>query len=103
MTDVLDRVKAVLASTATRWLTMTEVLPVDLLNCPPAAGEWSAIECLIHLLDTEHIFPARLQALLPAQAIPPFDPGTQGTKNTPSSPRHLSTAFATSRQSTLPP
>ena len=101
MTDVLDMVKAVLASTATRWLTMTEVLPVDLLSHPPAAGEWSAIECLIHLLDTEHIFPARVQALLAGQAIPAFDPGTQGTKNTPSSPRELATEFASLRQSNL--
>src|SRR5260370_35428919 len=99
MTDVLDRVKAVLASTATRWLTMTEVLPVDLLNCPPAAGEWSGIECLIHLLDTEHIFPARLQALLSGQAIPAFDPGTLGTKNKPSTPRDRATALASLRQS----
>ncbi len=38
MTDVLARVKAVLASTPTRWLNMTEVLPVDLLNRQPAAG-----------------------------------------------------------------
>jgi hypothetical protein len=64
MTDVLARVKAVLASTPTRWLNMTEVLPVDLLNRQPAAGAWFATECLIHLLDTEHIFPARVQAEL---------------------------------------
>jgi len=64
MTDVLDMVKAVLATTATRWLNITEALPIDLLYRQPAAGEWSAIECLIHLLDTEHIFPAPVQALL---------------------------------------
>src|ERR1700730_4736267 len=98
MTDVLARVKAVLASNATRWLTMTEVLPVDLLNCPPATGEWSATECLIHLLDTEHIFPARVQALLAGQAIPAFDPDTQGTKNTTSSPGKLAAEFVGLRQ-----
>ena len=85
MTYVLAKVKAVLASTPTRWLNMTEVLPVDLLNRQPAAGAWSATECLIHLLDTEHIFPARVQALLAGQAIPAFDPDTQGTKNTTAS------------------
>ena len=31
MTDVLVMVKAVLATTATRWLQMTEALPIDLL------------------------------------------------------------------------
>jgi len=94
MTDVLARVKAVLASTPTRWLKMTEVLPVDLLNRQPAAGAWSATECLIHLLDTEHIFPARVQALLAGQAIPAFDPDTQGTNNTTESPGKLAAEFA---------
>jgi uncharacterized damage-inducible protein DinB len=101
MTDVLTRVKAVLASTPTRWLNMTEVLPVDLLNRQPAAGAWSATECLLHLLDTEHIFPARVQALLAGQAIPAFDPDTQGTKNTTASPGKLAAEFADLRQASL--
>jgi hypothetical protein len=101
MTDVLARVKAVLASTPTHWLNMTEVLPVDLLNHSPATGEWSATECLIHLLDTEHIFPARVQALLAGQAIPAFDPDTQGTKDTTSSPGKLAAEFAGLRQAGL--
>ena len=101
MTDVLAKVKAVLASTATRWLNITEVLPVDLLNRQPAAGAWSATECLIHLLDTEHIFPARVQALLEGQAIPAFDPDTQGTKNTTASPGNVAADFADLRQASL--
>ena len=91
MTDALDMVKAVLATTAPRWLNMTKTLPVDLLNRQPAAGEWSATECLIHLLDVEHIFPFRVQAILAGQAIPAFDPDTQGTKNTASSPEQRPT------------
>ncbi len=101
MTDVLVMVKAILSTTATRWLNIAEVLPIDLLNRQPATGEWSATECLIHLLDTEHIFPARVQALLTGQAIPAFDPDTQGTKNTPSSPEKLATEFASLRQTSL--
>ena len=101
MTDVLDMVRAVLATTAMRWLNMTEALPVDLLNRRPVASEWSATECLIHLLDTEHIFPARLQALLAGQAIPAFDPNTQGTKDTTSVPTKLASEFASLRQSSL--
>jgi uncharacterized damage-inducible protein DinB len=101
MTDVLDMVKAVLVTTAPRWLNMTKTLPVDLLNRQAGAGEWSATECLIHLLDTEQIFPARVQALLAGQAIPAFDPVTQGTKNTTSSPEQLATEFASLRQSSL--
>src|SRR5258708_35437561 len=89
MTDVLARVKAVLASTPTHWLNMTEGLPVDLLNHTPATGEWAATECLIHLLDTEHICPARVHALLTGHTIPPFDPATPSTTDTPSAPRKL--------------
>jgi uncharacterized damage-inducible protein DinB len=101
MTDVLTMVKAVLATTAPRWLTMTTTMPVDLLNRQPAISEWSATECLIHLLDTEHIFPARVQALLAGQAIPAFDPDTQGTKHTTLSPAELATEFANVRESSL--
>ena len=64
MTDVLNQVKAVLTTTATHWLNLTKTLPDDLLNRQPATGEWSATGCLIHLLDTEYIFPARVRALL---------------------------------------
>jgi uncharacterized damage-inducible protein DinB len=101
MTDVLDTVKAVLATTAPRWLNLTKTLPVDLLNRQPAAGGWSATECLIHLLDTEHIFPVRVQAFLAGQTIPAFDPETQGTKNEASSPEQLATEFAGLRQSSF--
>ncbi len=101
MIDVLVMVKAVLSTTAMCWLNMTEALPIDLLNRQPAAGEWSATACLIHLLDTEHIFPARVQALLTGQPIPAFDPDTQGTKDTPSSPGKLATEFASLRQTSL--
>jgi DinB superfamily len=98
MTDELDMVKAVLATTAPRWLNLTKTLPVDMLNCQPAIGEWSATECL---LDTEHIFPVRMQAILAGQAMPAFDPDGQGTKNTTSSPEQLATEFASLRQSSL--
>jgi uncharacterized damage-inducible protein DinB len=101
MTDVLDTVKSLLATTAPRWLQMTKRLPTDLLNRRPGAGQWSATECLIHLLDTEQIFPVRVQALLAGQAIPAFDPDAQGTKHSASSPEHLADEFARLRQSSL--
>ncbi|MDQ6644290.1 MAG: DinB family protein [Chloroflexota bacterium] len=101
MTDLLAKVKAVLATTAPRWLNMTKTLPIDLLNRRPAVGEWSATECLIHLFDTEHIFPTRVQALLAEQAIPAFDPELQGTKNIASSPEQLASEFASLRQASL--
>jgi uncharacterized damage-inducible protein DinB len=80
---------------------MTEVLPVDLLNRQRAAGAWSATKWLIHLLDTEHIFPARVQALLAGQVIHAFDPDRQGTKNTIASPGKLAAEFADLRQASI--
>ncbi len=52
MTDILVMVKAVLSTTVTRWLHMTEALPIDLLNRHPAAGEWLATECLVQLFGS---------------------------------------------------
>ena len=101
MTDVLYMVKAVLATTAPRWLELTKTLPGELLNRQPTAGEWSATECLVHLLDAEYIFPARVQAFLAGQSIPAFDPDTQGTKNTASSPAQLASEFASLRQASF--
>ena len=53
MDDILARSRAVLETTPVRWVTLIKSLPDELLNRPPAAGEWSAVECFLHLLDTE--------------------------------------------------
>ena len=101
MTDVLEMVTSILITTPMRWSHMTEMLPAELLNRRPAEGEWSATECLIHLLDTEHIFPARVQAIMAGRAFPAFDPDTQGTKGTTASPAQLAKEFVEQRQSGL--
>ena len=76
--DLLPRVRAVLATTPARWLSLTETLPVDLLTRPPAPGQWSAVECLRHLRDVERsVFPVRVRAFLAGQDFPGFDPDAQ--------------------------
>ena len=57
-------------------------------------NEWSAMDCLCHLLDTERwIFPKRVQALLAGENFVGFDPDKQGTHYTTqdaiNSPRSL--------------
>jgi len=94
-------VKAALSTTPARWLSLTETLSIDLLTRPPAPGEWSAIECLYHLLDTETIFPVRLRALLTGQPIVAFDPDTEGTKNSDRDPVQLAHKFADMRRASL--
>ena len=41
MNDLLFNVKAILSTTPTRWLSLTETTPVELLTRQPAPKEWS--------------------------------------------------------------
>ena len=50
---------------------MAATLPAKLLARSPAAGEWSAIECLHHLLDVEKmVFPLRVDKFLSGEDLP---------------------------------
>lgn len=81
MTNALSWSHAVLQTTPERWLHLTEALPAELLSRSPADGEWSALECLQHLVDTERqVFPARVGHLLAGEDFPAFDPDAEGSK-----------------------
>ena len=81
MENILSWVKTVLTTTPTRWANLVETLPNELVTQPPAAKEWSAAECLQHLVDTESVFPVRIRAILAGKDFAAFDPDRQGTKN----------------------
>lgn len=98
----LLEVQALLTTTATRWLNLAESLTEDLLSRPAKAGEWSARQCLQHLLDTEQmLFPVRLRAFVTGQDFPGFDPATQGGDYTGKTAEELAEAFASHRSSNL--
>jgi DinB superfamily len=97
----IEMIKTVLSTTPARWLSLTETLSPNLLARTPAPEEWSALECLYHLLDTENIFPVRMRAILAGQPIVAFDPDTEGTKNTDLTPQQLAHEFASLRQANL--
>ncbi len=102
MNSPLEMVKTILSTTAARWLSLTETVPVDLLTRTPAPNEWSALDCLCHLFDTEKwVFPARVQALLTGQNMVAFDPDTQGTQSTMWNPEQLAAEFARLRKDSL--
>jgi len=102
MNNILETVKAVLSTTNTRWLSLIESLPEDLLARKPMPNEWSAMDCLCHLLDTERwIFPKRVQALLAGENFVGCDPDTQGTHYTTQDAKQLSNEFAQLRKSSL--
>ena len=99
----LPTIHALLATTTTRWQTLANTLPAGLLTRPPAPGEWSALECLQHLVDTERwVFPVRLRCFLAGENFPAFDPDSQGTKpDQQSPPADLAADFARMRAESL--
>jgi len=103
MDAMLLPIRAVLSVTPLRWAQLTETLPHDLLTLEPAPGEWSALGCLQHLVDTERwAFPVRLQALLAGQDFPAFDPDSQGTPpDMQQRPVDLAAEFARLRNASL--
>ncbi len=99
--DLLPWVRGVLATTAQRWLNLTQTVPEGLLRLAPAPGTWSSAECLEHLLATEQrVFPVRVGAVLAGEPIVPYDPG-QETHEPTQRPSQLAAAFATHRDESL--
>ena len=80
MKSILPWVKAVLTVTPETWLRMARELPPELLSLAPAPGQWSAVECLQHLIDTERVFQFRLGCLREGKDFPAFNPDAQGKK-----------------------
>jgi len=102
MGNQLEMVRAILSTTAARWSSLTENVPLEVLVRTPAPGEWSAMDCLCHLLDAERwVFSVRVQALLSGKNFVAFDPDTQGTHYTTQSPEQLAREFARLRKSNL--
>lgn len=98
----LLEVQAVLSTTVTRWLNLAESLTDDLLSRPPKEGEWSARQCLQHLLDTEEmLFPVRLRAFQTGQDFPGFDPSKQSRDYSSKTTEELVEAFAAQRADNL--
>jgi hypothetical protein len=104
MSDALTRIRAILTTTPQRWTQLAAAVPDELLRRRPAPNEWSALECLQHIIDTERRpFPHRLAALRRNQDVPAFDPERQGTQGTgDDTPTALAAIFAELRAANLP-
>jgi uncharacterized damage-inducible protein DinB len=102
MTDVLDSARRLLSTTAGRWQSLVETAPDELLQRPPAPGEWSAVDCLKHLLTAERVvFGERLRAILEGRDIPAFDPNAPRDPDPERTPRDIATALAAERAENL--
>lgn len=96
---ILPWTRAVLETTGPCWLRLTQTVPEELLTRIPAPGEWSAVDCLRHLLDVERsVFPVRVRAILAGQDFPAFDPAQREAPAPNSTAQQLAEAFAEARE-----
>ncbi len=104
MSDIIVSLKAVLETTPVRWNNLTKSLLADLLRRQPAPGEWSAVECLQHLIDTERgVFPKRVRVMLAGEkSFPAFNPDQDGSAPSGDvSPEALAAEFDKMRRESL--
>ena len=98
----VEPIYAILSTTLERWQRLISALPIDLLSRPPAPGEWSALNCLHHLLTAERfLYPVRIQAFLTGQDFRAFDPNQQPSDIHSQTPEQLVAAFADARQANI--
>ncbi len=84
MTDILNWCKSIVSITPARWFGIVQSVPEELLTMQPAPNEWSALDCLQHLVDVEQIsHPVRIKALLAEQPFPGFNPEDQPLRPPP--------------------
>lgn len=100
--QVFTDVRAVLSTTPERWQRLAATLPADALTRPPATGEWSALDCLLHLLDTEQQnFSVRVRNFLAGENFVNFDPNQPHDDANAQTPAQLAAAFAQAREESL--
>jgi hypothetical protein len=102
--DLVNRTIAVLRVDGARWHALATGLDQDLLLRSPAPGEWSALECLGHAVDTEAaVFAARVRAILAGRpSFVAYDPDTESTPVTADTdPAALAERHATLRTESL--
>lgn len=102
MKELLKHVTAILTTTPLRWKHLAQTVPDGLMTWAPAQDEWSALECLLHMVDIERVFQTRLQAFAEGRDFPAFDPDNEGTKLTGStSARDTAAEFERLRHASL--
>ena len=102
MENLLEQARSILVTTGPRWRTLTESVDESLLARAPMAGEWSAADCLRHLVETErNVFPVRVRCFLEGSDFPAFDPDAAAALVDVRTPRILVDEFAALRAASL--
>lgn len=92
---------SMLSTTPARWENLVRNLPEDLLRRKPDPQNWSALECLQHLLDVERIFHHRIQSFLDGRDFESFDPDVHPPTATAATPQAMSAEFTRLREKGL--
>jgi hypothetical protein len=101
MENLLFVINPLLGATAERWMGLAVAYPVEALASAPAVGEWSALECLQHIIDTEKVLQFRVRAFLEGRDFPGFNPDEEGTLLRASAPVEMARQFAQMRRESL--
>jgi uncharacterized damage-inducible protein DinB len=102
MIDVLDSATRILSTSSARWESLAESTPEELFRREPASGQWSAADCLDHLLLTERtVFGQRLNAILEGRDLVSFDPQESRDPDPKRTPRDVVMALAAERRRNL--
>lgn len=103
MSTDIETIKTILSTTPARWLSLAQSVPEEFLSRTPAPGEWSALECLQHIIDVERVFQSRLQAFMEGrESFPAFNPDAEGApKSAQRSPHDIAAEFAKLRWDSL--
>jgi len=103
VSERLTWIRSILSTTPEHWILLAETVPPELMRAVPKEGEWSALECLQHLLDAERVvFPFRARRLLEGRDFPAYDPDREGTKlEVEASPAAMAQGFRQMRADSL--
>lgn len=79
MSDIIELTLSVLRTSLDRWSAIARMDP-SLLARQPAAGEWSALQALQHVVATETaVFRHRVLAIRAGEPFPGVDPDADGS------------------------
>jgi hypothetical protein len=103
MNNSLETTRGVLETTPRRWESLVESVPEDLLLRSPLPGEWSAFDCLRHLLEAERdLLSVRLNHILDGRAeLVPYDPDAPRDPIPEQTTRDILAAFVALRRESV--
>lgn len=100
MYEIMKESRSILQTTPAYWLRLAQSLSNELFNRLPAPGEWGAMGCLQHLVETEQlVFPVRVKLLLAGKDFPTYHPDEAAVQAT--SPAALAAEFNALRAESL--